>query len=231
MSDALLYTPSGCVLYLDLRKSVGDKLLDYSGHGNAGTIYGARLEYRHPLWGLSFDGVDDYVEVPHSDVLSLTRFTIEVVLHVNEVKRMGVVRKGYGGRQNYLLRLLEDGRILFYLETDVDSYYLYSVDKYGVKQFHVIHYVFDGDYSSGYLDARYQGRLKVDGNVKTNPDPLTIAVERPTATGYMNYLDGVVALVRIYNRALTAEEVKRCYEDIKLRLLRRMQPVSVSMIR
>ena len=78
----MLYTPPGCVLYLDLRKPIGDKLLDYSGHGNHGTIYGAKLNMELPCRGLEFDGEDDYVVIPYTDVLEPDYITVEILLYV-----------------------------------------------------------------------------------------------------------------------------------------------------
>ena len=53
----------GLVLYLPFDEGKGDIVKDISGNGNDGTIYGARWVDGKFGKALSFDGIDDYVEL------------------------------------------------------------------------------------------------------------------------------------------------------------------------
>jgi len=231
MSDALLYTPPGCVLYLDLRKPVGDKLLDYSGHGNIGTIYGARLEYRHPLWGLSFDGVDDYVEVPDSDVLNSDTFTVAALFHpvlphgnnyTNAVINKALYRAVPNGKGWYLRFYGRNSLKLqfgvYYDDAEVRA------EHYVDTSWHFAVAVYDGAYQTLYVDGVVVARVK-GGTTYQKPVGVNLRLGRAGA------LHGYIALAQVYNRVLTADEIKMLYEDVKLRLLRRMQPLDTKMIR
>jgi hypothetical protein len=57
----------------------GSSLIDHSGNGNNGQINGATWQSNSGLRNLSFDGVNDYVSVPHSSVFNFGTddFTIE----------------------------------------------------------------------------------------------------------------------------------------------------------
>jgi len=225
MSDALLYTPPGCVLYLDLRKPVGDKLLDYSGHGNHGTIYGAKLSASEPCEGLVFDGVDDYVRVPYSDVLYAwegnSPCTFEVL-----VKPVFPIPPG---EHKVILQYGDDvgiGRTMIsvYYDGCWYSYFGAGSLKSSVKAvkdaFTLVHLVYDGSKLKMYVDGLFDvedTRSVDEGKV----GDLLIAMHKE----FTDYWHGSILLVRIYNRALSAEEIKRCYEDIQVRILRRIVSV------
>lgn len=218
----MLYTPEGCVLYLDLRKPVGDKLLDYSGNGNHGVIYGARLSASEPCEGLVFDGVDDYVRVPYSDVLYAWKDNSPCTFEVL-VKPMFPIPPG---EQKVILQYEDDvgvGRTM--ISVYVDGYWysyfgardLKSSVKAVKDAFTLVHLVYDGSKLKMYVDGLFDvehARSVDEGKVG---DLLIATHKRFTA-----YWHGSILLVRIYNRALTPQEVKKCYEDIQKRILRRI---------
>jgi len=231
VSDALLYTPSGCVLYLDLRKPVGNKLLDYSGHGNIGTIYGARLEYRHPLWGLYFDGIDDYVSVPRSDSLNVASITLEALVKPYTFLS---TENPILDRNNYYAFGFKDGKLWSWLRlptqprvgiaVEVGRWYHFVVTFADGVRNHYLNGNLVNSWSEDATEIELYDAVRMIIGANAND---TDTEEKPPSY----FFHGFISLVRVYNRALTSEEVKRCYEDVKLRLLRRMQPVGVKMIR
>ena len=58
----------GLVAYWSFNEGSGTTLTDNSGNAHDGTIYGATWTSGIAGNGLEFDGVDDYVTIPHSDV-------------------------------------------------------------------------------------------------------------------------------------------------------------------
>jgi len=222
MSDAMLYTPPGCVLYLDLRKVDGNKVYDYSGHGNHGTVYGARLNQELPCKGLEFDGEDDYVHVPNTDVLKIYDvITVEGLIRIDELNRRNIVYSDWdwpADRANVILFVESTNVVRFGIaDKDQNSDFVYSVTKLeAMKWYHLVG-VFDGDflymYVNGMLDASKDTSLT---NIYGEGDMKLIG-------RYFDYYHrGIITLLRIYNRALTADEVKKCFEDIQRRILRRI---------
>jgi len=64
----------GLVLYLPFMEGTGSSVHDLSKYHNNGTITGATwTQLPSGIWVLSFDGVDDYVEVPNHNALKLAR--------------------------------------------------------------------------------------------------------------------------------------------------------------
>jgi len=222
MSDAMLYTPSGCVLYLDLRKVYGDKVYDYSGHGNHGTIYGAKLNMELPCRGLEFDGEDDFVEVPHSDVIQPTRqATIEELIYPRGPGSHPSDGEMIVNKENsYEVARTPEGEIKWAFMNNetwnwVRTGYVVPLRTWS----HVVVVYESADSIKTYGDGVlvHEGSFG-SGDIKASTYSLKVAARELTAT----FFEGIITLVRIYNRALSSDEVKKCFEDIQRRILRRI---------
>ena len=222
MSDAMLYTPHGCVLYLDLRKVDGNKVYDYSGHGNHGTIYGARLNQELPCRGLEFDGEDDYVKA--SPYPSLSALTVEVVYYtpfrLGDVS--GIVQHVFHGELNKPFIKFDDRadhqRFEIFLNTvgGGDTLYAPCVVERG---WHVLHFTYNGSLMELYLDGvLIDSKEHAYGGDVSAPSKVLLATYREDG-GFSKL---TMTLTRIYNRALSSDEVKKCFEDIQKRILRRI---------
>lgn len=205
------WRPRGCVLWLDFLEPSGNMAYDKSGYGNHGTIHGAQRVRSLGRWGLEFDGVDDYVEVPFSSSLDfggITDLTVEMLclLRSKDAER-------YTGRENQFLIGYDsiDDSWAWWLYIGGAWTGLRGLEKtFTPKTGEWVHLcgVYDGSemrmYVNGELDrskARTGGLNDVD---------TMIAIGRRGETD-RNYWDGLIALVRIYNRALTEREVKANY--------------------
>jgi len=79
------WRPRGCVLWLDFLEPKGDTAYDKSGYDNHGTIYGAARVRALGRYGLEFDGVDDYVELPIIKAPAETNcFTLEALIKTTD---------------------------------------------------------------------------------------------------------------------------------------------------
>ena len=214
MSDAMLYTPHGCVLYLDLRKPVGDKLFDYSGHGNHGTIYGAKLNQELPTRGLEFDGVDDYVKVPHNDIFNVQAHSVEILLYERTFRAWdyfaGLVRKGDEITYSFEVVLYGNGEVKVWLKAGGKDYG-FSLGTISLKRWYHIAYSYDCSFVKTYLNGSLTDSTPFAEALDINTKELRIAeggnIGRRTP-------HGIMLLVRIYNRALSSDEIKKCFEDI-----------------
>jgi hypothetical protein len=89
-------TPKALVMYYTFNESSGGLAHDYSGFNNHGNIFG-------PIWtngkhdsALQFDGIDDYIEVPHSSYLAgfSSGFTASFWIKFNDtIRRQAILNK------------------------------------------------------------------------------------------------------------------------------------------
>jgi len=212
----------GLIAQWRLDEGSGVTTADSSGSGHAGSLVnGAGWTDGRSGRGLSFDGVDDYVSVPHAPALDA--FPLSVVAWFKTstaVGLKGLVNKYAAGSFNGFEVFVENGDLCAWLFRSNSNY------------------IWDGSgctlRTSGYNDDHWHqvvfvadaaaGRLYVDG-VQTASQPWTGPAgasstlqdvrlgDYPGATGGA-YLPGLVDEVRIYDRALTAPEVWQLYTEM-----------------
>ena len=217
---------SGLVLYLTFDEGSGNIVYDYSGNGNNGILYNGSDVCSNPptsgcpTWvdgkfgkALSFDGVDDYVEVP---IFPLTnKVTVSAWAYLIDGQPSndyaGIITN-LNGASNFNRLLIKTNLILFQLKIDGTIYnhqaYISQSLKYG---WHHYVAVYDGTTVKIYLD----GKPIYSGSQAGNLDSGTI---RPTigwGSTYPNYyhFKGNIDEVLIYNKSLTDDEIKFLYQE------------------
>jgi hypothetical protein len=210
------------VLYLpfDEGSNPNTTAYDYSGNGNNGTLYNFDWTATSG-WttgkvnkALVFDGVDDWVEVPDSASLSPTNaVTVEAWIKSSVGKsNLGVITKGpYTLDYDYMLYLTGDGtNVSFYMKDSAGNYdYVGGNFSWSDGVWH--HYVgmFDGDWLYIYIDSALKfSKNTALTNIRNSTNPLLIG------RGWGNFLNGIIDDVRIYNRALSADEIKALYRAV-----------------
>jgi len=199
------------MLWYNLATLEGDRVYDQSGYGRHGTIYGAAWR-RGPIGGmLNFDGVDDYVRIPHT--LYLTEgnapFSLEMLFRLEEVASVR-------GEYHMMFQQMDGvgiGRTWVAQDITTDQVYTYlggtplrgSVLERG-KWYHIV-VLYDGSalsiYLNNTLDAGPDTRAVDEGEIGDS----LIGVDKV----FGNYLQGDVALVRLYNRALSIDGISAYY--------------------
>jgi len=196
------------VLHLPFDYDDGSYARDRSGYGNHGTIYGATGTDGKIGIALSFDGVDDYVEVPYSTTLDLkTSWTVEAWIKHRDVSTP--IRQEYvrgidtaGAAQYYML--LEAGTILIAFYNSVYGWYPLNS---GFSPSNNIWYNVAGSWDGTTLRIYVNGELKNSGVPGFSPDKdlLKVRIGMYDPSRPMN---GPIDEVRIYNRALSAAEIR-----------------------
>jgi hypothetical protein len=200
----------GLVAYWSFDEGSGTTAYDASGNGNHGTIYGAKWTQGKSGTGLSFDGVDDYVDCGNAASLNITSaITIEVwvkfpklITEYPSSQWPSIVEKGgsyyiwVNGGQNIELGIYKGGAVQpLYLSSS-----LFQKDVW----YHLV-FTYDGSYRKAYLN----GELKAAGSTTRNID----ITANPVYIGRhgTQYFSGLIDEVRIYNRALSPEEIRFHY--------------------
>jgi len=216
-SDIQPIIDKSCVLNL-LPVYNNKKWLDFSVFRNHGTIYGAI--WRTVKFGkaLEFDGVDDYVDCGDDESLSISKeITIEMWIYqrtVDEVDAQLYNRRD--SSDNIQIRLIH--------RINTNTY------KIEVPSSAAISNTLPPDWTSKWhhLVAIYisgvGGKIYIDGQDETASSTNRGDLDIPGAVnrigGWKFYVfNGTIDEVRIYNRALTPEEIKRLFEWSKSRYI------------
>ncbi|RLD03954.1 MAG: hypothetical protein DRI32_06545, partial [Chloroflexi bacterium] len=195
---------------------------DESGNGHTGTVNGATLTTDmegNPNSAYSFDGQNDYIIVPNADELNVTgSLTITAWVNSRDISRGGqdIISKTQGGC--YSLTLNEgslgtpEGRFSFLL--DVNGPYQSVSSNIKTKDYHwyFVAGVYDGTTAKIYVNGILENEIPLEGPIDVNTYPLTIGNE----CGQLSEpFDGKIDEVKIWNCALSAEEIAKEAEKYK----------------
>ncbi|MDI6738540.1 MAG: LamG domain-containing protein, partial [Nanoarchaeota archaeon] len=182
---------------------------DYSSYGNNGTVYGARLTSAGKSGSAYyFDGINDYIDLGNPSALNtnFTAFALEAWVMINTTPTGEPVIVGKGAGIKYALTYYSDGKIYFYIYTG--SNYISSGTGFSLNEWHHIVGTFNGTGKALYIDGTQVAINATDsyGATGTYSGPALIG------GGYGGYyLNGSIDEVHIYNRSLSAEEVRAHY--------------------
>lgn len=220
-SAALPKAPNnlGLVGYWSFNEGTGLKATDFSGQGNTGTLTGGPTWAAGKLGGaLRFDGTDDYVSVGAPSSLAVTNaFSISAwVKSSNLSGRRGVVSKVATG-SDYII-----------IETNESTFRVLAGNLSGTStalssgaidtNWHHVVFKYDGTTSSLYVD----GTFVTSATVNLSPYGWNTGggwVLGGNESGFVSYYDGSLDDIRIYNRALGANEITKLYNAGSSKLL------------
>jgi hypothetical protein len=188
--------------------------IDASGNGNNGVVYGGASYVAdwagNPNGAIALDGIDDYVELPNESNFDLTTWSIVAVVKIPDyIRRNPIISKGSFG--NYTLHITP---------TSGEPYITYDVlggnetnplamEALPVNQF--VHIAATYDYPTrqlkGYINGIPEVTLTTDNVPVLNDVNATIGLTQQ----FLEYFNGVIDDVRLYNRVLTPSEIESLY--------------------
>jgi hypothetical protein len=197
------------VLYLPFDKDDGSYARDRSGYNNHGTIYGATRVAGKFGNALSFDGIDDCVKVPDAPVLNPSVLTVCAWVRLSAYSStfQSIVNKGSGGATRYQLRVDPTPTNLFEISVGDGTTFtmVYSTTVPALGSWYFVAATADGSVVKIYVNGVLE-------NYKSQTAPITPVAQflvvgaRDDAKQWFN---GLIDEVRVYNRALTAGEIRR----------------------
>ena len=194
--------------YWRFNEGQGNIAYDSSGNGNHGTIYGATwTDGGNPA--LSFDGVNDYVEILDNDSLDLTtEFSWS----------LWVKRNSFGTIQDLLSKNgpQTTGAPTLYFDTNNKvSFVIQNIVVVGSSataitdtNWHHIVLTKDGTTYKFYIDGTLDNTVTNSNSPIANDRNLGIGAEPPGTTWPFN---GIIDEVRVYPRVLNASEISERY--------------------
>ena len=214
------FVKEGLVAYYPFNGNANDE----SGKGNGGINKGATpAEDRHgkPNSSLTFDGKDDYLRIPDDPSLNLKKgLTLAAWIAVDGDKIGNtILAKGdtYSNTIDWHFAAIEGKLFYDWRPMQQSNRGVYTADNTIPKgqRMHVMATHVSGSQPVLYINGVKQ-KVTTDGD-QTSPRhqykaPITIGMNNRPAEQDRVYFAGSIDDVRIYNRALTEEQVKALYD-------------------
>ena len=202
----------GLVAYYSFDEGTGNIAYDISGNGNNGTIYGAKWTKGKYGSALQFDGVDDYVDLGNDESFNITdELTIEAWVNrgtITGTTMRYIVGKGTNYiNEPYILEYDPANGYLRFGIYDGTNYYEVVTGLVKGQWVHLVG-VFDGTSVKLYVNGIKKAELSFS---QTTIDIQEHSVTIGGCDGGGRYFVGLIDEVRIYNRALSPEEIRYHY--------------------
>lgn len=212
---------NGLVLHLDAAQlrsypTTGTTWTDLSGNGNNGTLTNGPTFNSGNGGSIVFDGVNDYVQGPTSTTwFSNTSFSIEAWVFPNssppDYQHFFAANSSFTARRSLILRVYNTGVLRFgYYEDDLDA----SGITFNTWNHVIATYNTTGDLSSVYINGNFINSSNAGPYVATSANVRIGIWHYP---GVEKPWKGRIAVVKVYNRPLTATEVLQNFNATKSR--------------
>jgi len=204
-------------------------LIDQSGNSNNGTNYGTVFDSGKINQGLSFDGTNRYVEIPDSSSLDIIdEITLEAWVYPKSwdddawpvpdksTENSILTKAGDSdyGAWNLHYKTISKG-FRFELNNGSTQVLFESSPSMGLNTWYHVVGTYNGSEMKLYINGSLSNSLSISGQIATNDMPLRIGKQFWYDDIY-SYWDGLIDEVKIYNRALNADEVLEHYNAANL---------------
>lgn len=188
-------------------------IIDYSGYGNHGQLGGGTPNYV-PAWTASgrraadytFDGINDFIEIDDSNSLDLTReATFEAWIKPTDISGDRMII----GKSNAYFFWITNGVIRVEVYSSGNWYGTISPVVISANEYAHVAGTFDGTVIKAYKNGELVSASNHVGGISTNANNVGIG----NAPGWSRYFKGEIDEPRIYNRALSAEQIALHYHD------------------
>ena len=204
---------TGPIAYWKLDDGSGTLAADSSGNGFNGTLVNG------PAWvagrigqGLSFDGVDDYVDVPSAPALDTFPLTLAAWVKTTDTGLHGVVNKYLPASLNGYQVFINGGSLCAWYFRDASNYVwdgtgcTLATPGFTDGAWHHVAFVVDAAGGRLYVDGVQKAARAWTGTAGATSTTAGLSLARYPGSA-APYFPGALDEVRLYNRALSASEV------------------------
>jgi len=159
------------------------------------------------VWGLSFDGVDDYVDIPDSLPLNPDAYTIEILARCDGPNSPNTFQQlvDLRGERATFIDLDISLRLRFRIYDGTTTYDLYA-NTIDYDVFYHIVALFDGAYMHMYINGT-EATTPISANPPTTAANNSLVGKDYNLAADRGWWNGIIVFVRIYNRALSEDEI------------------------
>jgi hypothetical protein len=214
----------GLVLHLDASNKLsysgsGNTWYDLSAYSNNATFVDSPSSQILPQAYFNFDGVNDYMTIPRSSSISpVSAITQEVWFNFAPIPNTSVfIGLQYGSSYNNTYALFKESSLLYGGVNVSGSLNVIGVGISNISANKWVHFVhtFDGSTQKLYLDGVLQNSASLSGSIQYDSNNTRIVIGADDNGGYNSgtgaFHIGKLNQVKIYNRALSSEEITRNY--------------------
>lgn len=226
--QSLYEVSNSLALHLSFDEGSGFVAEDSSGNSNNGAISGATYAEGKSGKAINFDGIDDFISVPSSESLKpSSQITLSCWVKLNSyIQAANVwpfsscIYKTSGPTARYvvgygLLISNSSGIPAFVMDdNDVTNYAVWGSAALPLNEWHHVAGTYDGSAMALYVDGVLKGTAARTGPIDNSDYPLNIGntPNEYAQPEWYSYFNGAIDDVRIYSRALSANEVYSLYE-------------------
>ena len=189
------------------------KWSDLSGQNNNGTISGSINQDN----GYYFDGNSNYVSIGQ---MNYNNVTIESTLtpQISDNQERDIIANYESGGYGIAIK---NGYIYGIIYINGSYKEINSLEKYEIGEKYIVQVTYDGSEMKLYINNKLQNTISVIGTIGT-PTRNTIVMLGSNPKGSSadgNYFKGTIYSVRIYDRALTSDELYKNYNSDEKRFI------------
>ena len=205
--------PSGLAAGWSFNEASGTSATDLSGNNNTATLVnGVARTTGNYGGGLTFDGVNDYLTIPNSPSLNIAGSQLTLSMWIKPQSGGGdsvVLGKFWNATMTspyyqYGLELSGGTVPTFYIGTTGGPLSASMGSALALDQWSHLAVVFDGSQVRYYVNGLLVTTASLPATITARSNPLRIGADNNT----QQFFNGSLDEVRIYNRALTVQEVQ-----------------------
>lgn len=192
------------------------KVTDKTPYSNDGTNNGATLttdKFGHANKSMNFDGVDDYINIPSSNSLNpgSNNFSVEVWFKMNSV---GTIDAAILYNKESLYEASAGGGYFTYAWQPNWAWFGGTSFPVNVGEWYHAVVVYDGINQKLFKNGNLVYSRAQTGIIGTNTNDLRIGA-RGAPNAANSFANASISEVRVYNRALSENEIKSLYDSYK----------------
>ena len=216
-SNDTQFSIDGLVGHWSFDEDNGNVVYDYSGNDNTGNIYGATWVEGISGSALSFDGVDDYIEISNTlEFNSFTQITTSSWVYINGFDVWEpIFNKGELDEYTtdvFEININSEGLVHFVLNFESSGRQGFNSPSNSISAgswYHIVT-LYDGDYAKIYINGVLISEYDAPNEpLKYSDATLQIGLEYGSPPE--SYFNGMIDEVYIFNRAIDESELGQLY--------------------